>query len=123
MVRQGLRSVLESYADVEIVGESWNGEEAVAGVERLHPSIVVMDINMPTLNGIEATAKIKARHRDVIVIGLSVQAGGANEVAIKNAGATMLLTKEAAVDELYRAIRESLDAKGMSEQGSDRDGQ
>ena len=117
MVRQGLRSVLESYADVEIVGESWNGEEAVAGVEQLHPSIVVMDINMPTLNGIEATAKIKARYPGVIVIGLSVQAGGANEVAMRNAGATMLLTKEAAVDELYRAIRESLDANRMSEQG------
>ena len=111
MVRQGLRSVLESYSDVEVVGESWNGEEAVAFVERLQPSIVVMDINMPMMNGIEATAEIKSRYPGVIVIGLSVQAGGANEVAMKSAGAAMLLTKEAAVDELYRAIQETLGVK------------
>lgn len=111
MVRQGLRSVLESYADVEIVGEAWNGVEAVALVERMQPSIVVMDINMPTMNGIDATAQITSRYPDIAVIGLSVQTGGTNEVAMMNAGAAILLTKEAAVDELYRAIRQTLDAK------------
>ena len=116
MVRQGLRSVLESYADVEIVGEASSGDEAVACVGRLHPAIVVMDINMPTMNGIEATSEIKSHNPGVIVIGLSVQAGGANEVAMMSAGAAMLLTKEAAVDELYRAIRNTLDAKGIKEQ-------
>ena len=111
MVRQGLRSVLESYADIEVVGEAWNGEEAIAAAARLRPAVVVMDINMPKMNGIEATAHIKARHSEIIVIGMSVQAGGANEVAMRNAGAAMLLTKEAAVEELYRAIRESLDVR------------
>ena len=47
MVREGLRSVLESYDDVEIVGEAANGEEAVAMAEQLRPRLVVMDINMP----------------------------------------------------------------------------
>ena len=111
MVRQGLRAVLESYPDVEVVGEAWNGEEAVACAERLQPTIVVMDINMPKMNGIKATAQIASRYPGIIVIGLSVQAGGENEVAMRGAGASMLLTKEAAVDELYRAIRESLDLK------------
>ncbi|MEO7863199.1 MAG: response regulator, partial [Nitrospirales bacterium] len=109
MVRQGLRAVLESYPDVEVVGEAGNGEEAVELVERLQPTIVVMDINMPKMNGIKATAQITSRFPDIIVIGLSVQAGGENEVAMRNAGASMLLTKEAAVEELYKAIRESLD--------------
>jgi len=109
MVRQGLRAVLESYSDVEVVGEAWNGEEAVACVERLQPTIVVMDINMPKMNGIKATAQITSRFPGIIVIGLSVQTGGENEVAMRHAGAAMLLTKEAAVEELYRAIRESLD--------------
>lgn len=107
MVRQGLRSVLEAYTEVEIVGEAWNGEEALALVERLQPSIVVMDINMPKMNGIEATAQIRSRYPSVMVIGLSVQAGGVNEEAMRNAGAAMLLTKEAAVEELYRSIRET----------------
>ncbi len=111
MVRQGLRAVLESYPDVDVVGEAWNGEEAVARVEQLQPSIVVMDINMPKMNGIKATAQITSRFPGIIVIGLSVQAGGENEVAMRNAGAAMLLTKEAAVEELYRAIRESLDLR------------
>ena len=90
------------------MGESCNGEEAVACVERLQPSIVVMDINMPTMNGIEAPAEIKSRHPGVTVIGLSVQADGANEMAMKQAGAAMLLTKEAAVDKLYQAILKTL---------------
>ena len=114
MVRQGLRSMLESYADIEIVGEARNGEEAVALVERLQPSIVVMDINMPKMNGIEATAKIKFRFPRTIVIGLSVQTGGANQEAMRKAGASMLLTKEAAVDELYRAIQATLGEKGLT---------
>jgi PAS domain S-box-containing protein len=113
MVREGLRSVLESYPDVEIVGEACNGQEAVAFAERLHPAIIIMDINMPKMNGIEATAEITSRDPSIIVIGLSVNAGGANEVAMRNAGAAILLTKEAVVDELYRTILETMKA-GMS---------
>ncbi|MBC7837381.1 MAG: response regulator, partial [Nitrospiraceae bacterium] len=73
--------------------------------------IVVMDINMPKMNGIKATSQITSRFPGIIVIGLSVQTGDENEVAMRNAGAAMLLTKEAAVEELYRAIRESLDLR------------
>jgi CheY-like chemotaxis protein len=108
MVRQGLRTVLDSYADIEVVGEAWNGEDAVAGADRLHPAVVVMDINMPKKNGIEATRLIKERHPDIVVIGLSVQVGGENERAMKQAGGALLLTKEAAVDELYRVIQKAL---------------
>jgi PAS domain S-box-containing protein len=116
MVRQGLRSVLDAYADVEVVGEAANGEEAVEMVEQLRPSLVVMDINMPKMNGVEATSIITSRHRDTIVIGLSVQAGEEAQRAIMKAGAVVLLTKEAAVDELYRTIRESLEAQVTSDE-------
>jgi CheY-like chemotaxis protein len=104
MVRQGLRMVLEGYAEVEVIGEAWNGEEAVAAVEQLRPDVVLMDINMPKKNGIEATAEIKARYPETIVIGLSVNAEGENADAMKRAGAALLITKEAAVDQLYEAI-------------------
>ncbi len=107
MVRQGLRSVLDTYPDVEIVGEAWNGDDAVARVEELQPSVVVMDINMPRVNGIDATARIKERYPAVIVIGLSVQPERENQSAMEKAGAAALLTKEAAVDELYRAIQKA----------------
>jgi CheY-like chemotaxis protein len=108
MVRQGLCSVLKEYEDVVVAGEACNGAEALDQVEALHPSVVVMDINMPKMNGIQATAVIKARHPDISVIGLSVQAGGLNEEAMKQVGAVTLLTKEAAVDELYSAIQAAL---------------
>jgi signal transduction histidine kinase/ActR/RegA family two-component response regulator len=105
MMRQGLRSVLEVHQDIQIVGEASDGQEAVILVDELRPCVVVMDINMPRLNGIEATARIKARHANVRVIGLSVNAGPNNREAMLNAGADMLLTKEAAVGELYRGIQ------------------
>jgi len=108
MVRQGLRSLLEAYEDVDIVGEASDGEEALSTIEEMRPRVVVMDINMPKKNGIEATTEIKARWPETVVIGLSVNPGGANSRAMQKAGATLLLTKEAAVVELYHVIREAL---------------
>jgi signal transduction histidine kinase/ActR/RegA family two-component response regulator len=108
MMREGLRSVLESYADVEVVGEARDGEEAVACVERLQPTIIIMDINMPKMNGIEATAMISTRWPNIRVIGLSVNPSGHNAEAMVAAGAAMLLTKEGAVEELYRAIQRTI---------------
>lgn len=105
MVRQGLRSLLSSYTDIEVVGVASNGEEALTGVVMHQPDIVVMDINMPKMNGIEATAKIRNRHPEIIVIGLSVQANGEVQQAMLKAGAAALLTKEAAVDQLYQTIQ------------------
>ena len=108
MMREGLRTVLESYDDVEIVGEASNGEDALALVEQLRPSLVVMDINMPGMNGIDATARITKTYPDIPVIGLSVNATGNNVQAMLKAGAVFLLTKEAAVNELHRRMREAL---------------
>ncbi|MEP7153158.1 MAG: response regulator, partial [Nitrospira sp.] len=108
MMRQGLRSVLEAYADVHIVGEARDGEEAIVSVREHQPAIVVMDINMPNMNGIDATVRIKAAYPGIKVIGLSVNADEPNQRAMLQAGADLLLTKEAAVDELYRAIQQSL---------------
>ncbi|MGE0468325.1 MAG: chemotaxis protein CheB [Nitrospira sp.] len=105
MVRQGLRTILDSYPDLEVVGEAADGEEAVAAADRLRPSVVVMDINMPRMNGIEATAHIKAHDPAVVVIGLSVQADAHSRAALLEAGAVALVTKEAAAEELYRTIR------------------
>ncbi len=108
MVRQGLRSMLDEYEDVAVIGEASNGQEAVESVAQLRPSVVVMDINMPHINGIDATIEIKARHPEVAVIGLSVQNSGETREAMLRAGAATLISKEAAVDELYLAIRQAL---------------
>lgn len=104
MVRQGLRSVLDTYADIQVVGEAGDGTEAVKSVEKLRPRVVVMDINMPKMNGIEATTQIKAKWPDTIIIGISVNIGDNNGDAMQRAGAVTLITKEAAVEQLHDTI-------------------
>jgi CheY-like chemotaxis protein len=111
IVRQGLRSVLDAYPDIEIVGEACNGEEAVSAVRHLRPSVVVMDINMPKMDGIAATRHITLQYPDIVVVGLSVNAGDDSTTAILTAGAVALIAKEAAVDQLYPTIQNALRAK------------
>ena len=104
MVRQGLRAVLDAYADLHVVGEAQDGAEAVKLAEELGPQVVVMDINMPRMNGIEATTQIKARWPETRVIGISVNTGDGNSDAMKRAGAAIVLPKDTAVDQLHDAI-------------------
>jgi CheY-like chemotaxis protein len=108
MVRQGLRSVLDAYADMQVVGEARDGIEAVKLVEELRPRVVVMDINMPNMNGIEATTRIKAQWPETTIIGISVNSGGDNSAAMQRAGAVTLLTKEAAVEQLHDIITKAV---------------
>jgi|GEM_PF-441669 len=114
MVRQGLRAILDAYADIELVAEAGDGEEAVRLVGQWRPDVVVMDISMPRMNGIDATMQIKLRYQETIVIGLSVNAAGENQEAMERAGAVRLLTKEAAVEELYGTIKEAWRQKTLT---------
>ena len=109
-VRQGIRSILEDYNDIQVVGEASNGVEAVASMETLRPSIVLMDINMPRMNGIEATAQIRSLYPDTIIIGLSVNATTAAQESMKRVGAIRLIPKEEAPDLLYTAIHEAVES-------------
>lgn len=104
MVRQGLRSVLENYPDLEVIGEAGDGEAAIMLTAALKPDVVVMDINMPKVDGIEATRRIVSNHPDIIVIGLSVQNERHVEDAMVSAGAAVFVTKERAAVQLYEAI-------------------
>ncbi|HEU4682868.1 MAG TPA: PAS domain S-box protein [Nitrospira sp.] len=118
MMRQGLRSILAGYSDVQIVGEAANGADALCAVEQYRPAIVIMDVNMPKLGGIETTSCIKTSYPDISVIGLSMNAGKDNQELMLKAGAAMLITKEAAVEQLYGAIQEVMRSR-PSEGGSE----
>jgi DNA-binding NarL/FixJ family response regulator len=105
MVRQGLCGLLDAYAEIEVIGEAAIGEEAVTLAGRFQPDIVLMDVSMPKMDGVEATRRIKQEWPGMTVIGLSVHTAGQVEAAMKEAGATAFMNKEAAVDELYQTIQ------------------
>jgi two-component system response regulator NreC len=105
IVRKGLRSLLESEADIRVVGEAENGREAIEKVEELRPDVVVMDISMPGLNGLEATRQIKKRFREVQVLVLTVHTSEEYILQILRAGASGYLIKQAAPAELISAIQ------------------
>ena len=108
MLRQGLRSIVDGYAHLHVVGEASNGVEAIEAVRQLRPDVVVMDINMPQMNGIEATKRIKEQFPNTAVIGLSVHQGTDMARTMEDAGICGYLTKECAVDELCYAIENAM---------------
>ncbi len=110
MVRQGLRSILETYHDLEVVAEAADGMEAVEAAISKQPDVVVMDINLPRLNGIDATRRIKKDAPATVVIGLSVHYSSQTHAALIDAGASALLSKEQATEDLYGTIKRFLQA-------------
>jgi DNA-binding NarL/FixJ family response regulator len=105
MVRQGLRGALQNYADIHVVGEAGHGLEAIRITQETKPGVILMDVNMPKMDGIEATKRIKAEFPLVRIIGLSVQNEEHVQAAMKQAGATSFLNKDAAIEDLYQVIQ------------------
>jgi DNA-binding NarL/FixJ family response regulator len=110
MVRQGLRNVLQDYANIDVVGEAGNGEEAVESIAKLQPAVVVMDILMPGIDGIAATRLVKTNYPDIAVVGLTITPHSHHVEAMLKAGASEVVTKEHAVHELYSAIHRAIAA-------------
>ena len=105
IVRQGLRSILEQQAGINVVAEAQNGREAVRLTEQLKPDVVLMDFSMPDLNGLEATRQIKQRLPDTKVLILTRHADNEYIKSILSAGAAGYLLKKSAAEELVIAIQ------------------
>jgi DNA-binding NarL/FixJ family response regulator len=105
MVRTGLGMVLESEADLEVVGEAGDGEQAVRVVSRERPDVVLMDVRMPGTDGIEATRRITEAHPEVAVIMLTTFDLDEYVYGALRAGASGFLLKDAPADDLVAAIR------------------
>ena len=105
LVREGLRSVIESQAGLHIVGEAIDGQDAITLAAELQPEVIVMDINMPRMNGIEATRRIKEEHPLIHIVALSVHDGSEVAAAMREAGACAFVSKAEASDHLCEAIR------------------
>ena len=111
IMREGLASLLESEADIQIVGEAADGAEAVRLIISKSPDLLITDLSMPKLNGIEAIRRIKARAPETKVLCLSVHEDPVRVAAVIDAGATGYLLKDCAFEELVRAARVVADDK------------
>lgn len=100
----GLGSILQRQAGMEMVGAARDGLAAIRIAEELRPDIVLMDVSMPKLNGIEATRRIVAARPTVGVIMLSMHADRRYVVQSLRAGARAYLLKDSASEELLEAI-------------------
>jgi DNA-binding NarL/FixJ family response regulator len=105
MVRDGLRALIQSEDDLQVVAEAEDGRTAVTLAGELSPDVVVMDISMPDLNGIDATRQIKSHDPAVSVVALTAHADPRMVSSILGAGASGYLPKDAAFEELAVAIR------------------
>jgi DNA-binding NarL/FixJ family response regulator len=104
MVRAGVRRVLESRADVEVVAEVEDGQAAWDAIEHHAPDIVVLDLAMPRMTGLEVLRRAKAGHPAIRVIILTMHANREYLAQALQAGADSYLLKESAAHELLNAI-------------------
>jgi DNA-binding NarL/FixJ family response regulator len=112
LFREGLRTLLSTRPDFEIVGEASDGEEAITLVEALHPNVVLMDLRMPKLDGIQATARIRERWPSTAILVLTTFDDDANLFGALRAGADGYLLKDVAFETLAAAIQAA--ARGES---------
>jgi len=105
VVRDGLRGMLSSDPDFEVVGEAEDGAAAIAAAERLAPDVILMDLRMPGLGGAAAIRELGERGLPARVLVLTTYDTDSDVVPALEAGATGYLLKDSPRDELVRAIR------------------
>jgi DNA-binding NarL/FixJ family response regulator len=105
IVREGLRKLLDSESDIDVVGEAGTGRQAVNLALDIHPDVVVMDIAMPNLNGMEATRQIRETDPDAKVLILSAHSDEAYVEKVVELGAAGYLIKQTSFHFLSEAIR------------------
>lgn len=105
LVRDGIAALIERQADMVVVGEAANGEEAVEQFRQLRPDVTLMDVQMPGQGGLDAIEAIRARFADAIILVLTTYPGDAQAVRAMRSGASGYLLKNAVRKELIDAIR------------------
>ncbi len=105
LVRAGLRSLIDGFEGFCVVAETGDGREAVHLTRQLQPDIALLDISMPGLNGLDATALIARETPNTRVVILSMHTAETYVLEALRAGAVGYVVKDAAVDEMERALR------------------
>lgn len=105
VVRSGLRMLLESEGQAEIVGEAGTAQEALELIEKLKPDVVLMDIGLPDMSGIDATREVKRRRPETAVVALTIHEDEEYFFKMLDAGASGYVPKRAAPEELLSALQ------------------
>src|SRR5512134_2240801 len=111
IVREGIRQLLESAKDIEVIAEAGDGEEAQSLIERLKPDVAVLDIQMPKASGIEVTRWVRAHLPQVGVLILTAYDDDPYVMAVLQAGANGYVLKTAKTDDLIQAVRDVYEGK------------
>jgi NarL family two-component system response regulator LiaR len=106
IVRKGIRALLATEPDIEVVGEVENGQEAVAEADRLRPDVILMDLVMPEMDGIEAIRRITAHQSEARILVLTSFAADDKVFPAIKAGALGYLLKDSSPGELVQAIHQ-----------------
>lgn len=104
LFREGLRTLLSTRSDIEVVGEAGNGKAALECVAETCPAVVLMDLQMPVMDGVQATARMRERFPDVRVLVLTTFDDEGNVFGALRAGAAGYLLKDVTLDTLVSAI-------------------
>jgi len=118
MVREGLKVLLSTCDDIEVVAEAANGAEALEQCRLAGPNVVLMDILMPVMDGAEATAQITAAWPEIRVIALTSYLDQEYVEKTLDAGAISYLLKDARPEALTRAIRDAVQGRGTIDSGA-----
>jgi DNA-binding NarL/FixJ family response regulator len=114
VVRSGLKALLGTQPDIDVIAEAASGEEALEQLERRHPDVVVMDLAMGAgMDGIEAIRKIRERDGSQAVLVFTTYDSDADIVRAVDAGAMGYLLKDAAPEEIFTAIRGAVQGKSV----------
>jgi DNA-binding NarL/FixJ family response regulator len=105
LTRVGIKTVLKREADLDVVGEASNGEEAVAQAEALKPDVILMDVGMPIMDGIQASRKIVESGNSAKIIMLTQHDNDQDILASLAAGASGYCLKDVEAERLYMAVR------------------
>jgi len=109
IMREGLRNLIETKTDMQVVAEADNGRKAIQLVRKLKPDLIIMDIIMPDMNGIDAARQILAERPEIKIIALSMHSDRRFVLGMLKAGVAGFLLKECAFKELTIAIKAAVE--------------
>ena len=120
MMLEGLRLLINSQDDMEVVGEAENGQAAVVLAQKLQPDVVVMDISMPEMNGLKATQSLQRTCPNIKILTLTRHTDDGYLQQLLQSGSSGYVLKQSASEELIRAIRLDCGRSHVSRPGSHR---